>query len=268
MRAIPLILSALLLTGAGQTSASLATPEVTATPAPIQEVESASAQELPEEPMTEEVQTMPEVVDAPILYEYPLPQSEPVGDEWFADAVVLGDSRTEGLLLYSGLKVGLGLSKVGLNVSTALNRASYTINGKEVTLDRALRGGSWSKVYIMLGINEAAWMNKDKYYSCYCGIIDVVRQELPDAQIYIQTIPPVSAKRSAGSGPTNAQIAALNALIVKMCGEKEVYLVDVASVFTGPDGCLPAEYSSDGLHFKKAAMRNWIDYLECHTVQR
>lgn len=254
MRSLALLLAAgVLLSGVGQTAAGLAQ----AAPAP-----SAPAVE---DPST--LQTLPQVAEPPIRYGYPLPQTDPVGDEWFSDAVVMGDSRTEGLLLYSGLEVGLGLSKVGLNVSTALNRASFHINGQDVTLETALRGGAWTKVYIMLGINEAGWMNKDKFYSNYCGIVDVVRQELPDAQIYIQTIPPVSAKRSAGSGPSNDKIAAFNDLIVKMCAEKEVYLVDVAAAFTEPDGCLSSQNSSDGLHFKKAAMTAWIHYLESHTVQ-
>lgn len=238
---LPLVLSVALCVGVGsQTAVSLSQ-----TPSP----------------------TLPDVVDAPIRYELPVPESESVGREWFEDAVILGDSRTEGLLLYSDLKVGLGLSKVGLNVSTALNKASYTVNGKTLTLAQALEGGEWTKVYIMLGVNECAWMNKDKFYTNYCGIVDVVREKLPDAQIYIQTLPPVSAARSAGSGPNNSYVRTFNELITKLCIEKEVYRVDVAEVFTDESGNLPGKYSSDGLHFNKNALNLWIEYLETHTVQ-
>ena len=35
-----------------------------------------------------------------------VPESEEVEESWFEDAVFLGDSRTEGLQLYSGLHEG------------------------------------------------------------------------------------------------------------------------------------------------------------------
>ena len=46
----------------------------------------------------------------------PVPESEAVEDTYFEDAVFLGDSRTEGFRLYSGLKTGTYLCGVGATV--------------------------------------------------------------------------------------------------------------------------------------------------------
>ena len=46
-----------------------------------------------------------------------VPESAPVDDSYFADAVFVGDSRTEGLRMYSGLTGAKFFSEVGLTVT-------------------------------------------------------------------------------------------------------------------------------------------------------
>ena len=49
-------------------------------------------------------------------------------DTWFSDAAFVGDSRTEGLILYTGLETEVFAEK-GLNVRTALSSALFTLDG-------------------------------------------------------------------------------------------------------------------------------------------
>lgn len=49
-------------------------------------------------------------------YSAPVPQGEAVDNDWFADAAFLGDSLTDGLLLYSDIKGPARLSYKGLTV--------------------------------------------------------------------------------------------------------------------------------------------------------
>ena len=65
---------------------------------------------------------------------------------------------------------------------------------------------------------------------------------------------------------TNAEIDECNAALLKMTEEAQVYYVDVASVIKDETGGLPADYTTDGLHFKGEYYNKWIDYLKEHTV--
>ena len=82
--------------------------------------EEPAAPDLPEAP----AQTPPEAgadkAERHTMPEEPVEESEPlsVADTYFDDAVFLGDSRTEGFKLYSGLKTGTYLHATGATVES------------------------------------------------------------------------------------------------------------------------------------------------------
>lgn len=89
---------------AGQTGSVSALPTDAAGETPSQP---SDAPELSETPEISKVPEPTPVPDTP-PYEFgqPVAESGPVDEDYFDDAVFLGDSRTEGLQLYSGLKSG------------------------------------------------------------------------------------------------------------------------------------------------------------------
>lgn len=195
-----------------------------------------------------------------------LPASDPVEDSWFADAAFVGDSRTEGLLLYSGLKAGGGFAYRGLTVQSARTDRVIAVNGQRYTAVEALARGSYSKVYLMLGVNELGWYNDTRYENHYAQLIDLVREAQPNARIYLQTLIPVTAEKSASSYVNNPQILVYNEIIARLAREKGAYLVDVWSAFAGEDGALDAEGSVDGVHLTRPYYVKWLDYLRTHTA--
>ena len=122
----------------------------------------------------------------------PVPQSEAVGDEYFKDAVFIGNSRTQGLRLYSGLKDATWLCGVGLNVETVYTDR-FSVNGKELSAVDALAELAPGKLYIMLGLNELGWKSTDLFAEKYGGIIDAALAANPDCVVYVQSILPASA---------------------------------------------------------------------------
>lgn len=68
-----------------------------------------------------------------------VPEGEPVGDEYFDDAVFVGDSRTEGLRMYSGLTNARFFSGVGLSVDRVFSDQIVNLNGQYLTVADALR---------------------------------------------------------------------------------------------------------------------------------
>ena len=129
-----------------------------------------------------------------------------------------------------------------------------------------LERGAYGKVYVMLGVNELGWYNDQRYYDNYADLIDLIREVQPEAQIYLQTLIPVTSKKSAGSYINNPQILVYNDIIAQLAEEKQVFLVDVWSAFAEADGALDEAGSVDGVHLTRSYYQRWLDYLKAHTV--
>lgn len=221
----------------------------------------------------------PEVVPAPTLppeeydpsYDFgaPVPRSGAVDDDWFSNAAFLGDSLTEGLLLYSGLN-GTGsacLAYRGLTVKTASTMQVLAGEDGKRTVMEALASRSYDRVYLLYGVNELGWANDELYFSLYATLIDQVRALQPDAELYLQTLLPVTAEKELEDPyRSNEHIRALNRGLQALAAEKQVYLLDVHSAFAGADGALDEEGSTDGVHLTRSYYHIWLDYLTCHRA--
>ena len=200
-------------------------------------------------------------------YAAPVPEGEAVEDDWFADAAFLGDSLTDGLLLYSGIKGADNLSYKGMTVQTVRTDKVIRQDGAKYTPLEALGRKTYGKVYILLGVNELGWYNDQRFYDCYAQLVDLVREAQPDAQIYLQTLLPVTAEKSERhEWLKNEKIAVYNDLISQLAREKEVYLVDAHAALADETGALPAEESVDGVHLTRSGYQIWAGYLRRHTV--
>ena len=194
-------------------------------------------------------------------------ESGPVEDGYFTDIVFLGDSRTEGFHLYSGLQEGEYLYAVGATVESVFTKPTQeTAAGKVPMLD-ALAELECGKVYIMLGANELGWPRSEAFHDQYGKVIDRIREDHPDAEVVIQSILPVSAvQESKGSYVNNGRIQTYNAILEELALEKECPYLNVSEAVTGEDGCLRPELTTDGIHLNTAGCKEWLNYLKTHAV--
>lgn len=200
----------------------------------------------------------------------PAPESEAVEDTYFQDTVFLGDSRTEGFYLYSGLKAGTYLYSVGATVESVFTKKVWPAEGRKgkVPLLDALAELECGKVYLMLGVNELGWSKEETFHDQYAKVVDRIREDHPEAEIVLQTILPVSAAQDAkGSYVNNQRIGVYNEVIWDLAKEKDCVLVDVAEALRGEDGCLPGELTFEGIHLNTAGCKVWLEYLRTHGVE-
>ncbi len=227
------------------------------------ETEETKAEEMTVEEMTAEAEAEAGAYD----FSRPVPLSEPVDDSYFDDAVFIGDSRTEGLITNTGLSNTTAYTYKGLMVDTVFTKPVIRRGENRVSVMDALKTTSFSKIYIMFGINENGWPYNDVFIHKYEEIIDAVREINPDAVIYVQEIMPVTNQVSAThSYIRNGKIAEFNRLLRQMAQEKQVYFIDTASAVAASDGSLPADAAFDGIHLKKDYCKKWLDYLKSHTA--
>lgn len=185
-------------------------------------------------------------------------------------SVFIGDSRTEGLKLYTALpQSGARIySSIGMMVSNALTDNIVTHEGEKMTLPAALAADpDFDSVYIMLGINELGWVYTQSYVDGYAKLVDSVRAANPEAKIYIQSLLPVTREKS-NVDPVfhNARIEEFNKALSQLAADKGVLYLNVAEVFSSDGGALPAEASGDGIHLSKAYCNMWLEYILNHRA--
>lgn len=198
----------------------------------------------------------------------PVAESAPVEDTYFTDAVFLGDSRTDGLRLYGGLKEGEFLCLTGATVESVFSKKAWKLeDGTEVPLLDALALEECSKIYLMLGVNELGWAGTDIFRDQSLKLMARLQEDHPEAEIFIQSILPVSAAQEAKkSYVNNERIAAYNQVWREIAEELDVPYLEVGEVLTGEDGCLPKELTYDGVHLNPKGCKVWLEYLRTHTL--
>jgi len=198
-----------------------------------------------------------------------MPEGEAVEEEWFADAAFVGDSRTDGLKLYSGIKGASFYSYKGLSVFNILSSECITLEEEKVTAIEALSREQYKKVYIMLGINEIGYPSVDSFRNGYSELVAAVKECQPEADIYLQLQPPVNeelAKKSGlSSSITNERVKLFNDAITAVSEEHETALVNVWESLANEEGSMPAELTSDGVHMRSQGYKTWYAYLRSHT---
>ena len=217
-------------------------------------------------PVPAETEKVPPETDDPPEPFAPVPEGGPVEDTYFEDAAFLGDSRTEGFHLYSGLKAGAYYYSVGATVESVFSKKVETPAGKMPLLD-AMAEEDFGKIYVMLGVNELGWSKTETFHDQYAKVIDRLRSDHPDAEIILQSILPVSAKQEKKKTyVNNGRIAAYNEVIFQLAEEKDCAFVDAAEAVTDENGCLRAAWNSDGVHLNVKGCRAWLEYLRTHPV--
>lgn len=201
----------------------------------------------------------------------PVPESDPAADSYFDDAVFIGDSRTEGLFLNTGLyhTGAVSYAYKGMMVDMVFTKPCIKRDGQKLSVAEALQSTEFAKVYIMLGLNETGWVYSQVFQEKYGELIDSIREINPKAVIYIQGIMPVSEEVSATHDYiTNSRIDAFNGLLRELAEEKQVYYMDTGSAVASEDGSLPEGAAADGVHLNKDYCEKWFDYLKTHTAAR
>lgn len=193
--------------------------------------------------------------------------SQAVDDSYFDDALFIGDSRTEGFMMYSSLTNINAYCSKGLSITKIYEDEIVTLeDGRTVTVMDALREQSYAKIYIMFGVNELGWPYDDLFEEQYAKVVYDIKQLQPDALIYVENIIPISAERSATDDIyNNTNVYRFNAIIEKVCRDQNVIYLDVASALADENGALPADASTDGIHCNGVYCDKWLDYLKQNT---
>lgn len=184
--------------------------------------------------------------------------------EFDSTVAFIGDSRTQGLIMYNGLKEVQDYSYIGLMVDTAITKEFVqTQDGKKITLLQDMKNKNIKSVYIMLGLNELGWSYPQVFKIKYKELINEIKKIQPNCKIYIQSIIPVTKSKSDNDEIfNNKNVEKFNKLVKEVAKEENVTYLDVKSTLVDSQGYLPEEASMDGVHLDIDYCEKWLNYLK------
>ncbi len=189
----------------------------------------------------------------------------PAPDGYFDDALFIGDSRTVGIQLYGTIPEATYFCSVGMSAYGVPFEKVHIDGLGTVTLRTLLQSKSFGKVYIMLGINDDL-TRPASIVNSYSALLDLIKENCPDAIIYVEAVIHVGAHPSAASTVNNENINGLNELLFEFCDGESVFYLDVNPVFDDEEGKLNDEYSGDGIHFRVDYYIQWADWIRNNAI--
>ena len=197
-----------------------------------------------------------------------------VGDDYFDDALFVGDSRTDDYYNFAGPKNAdcyAATSKSVYNIwkGEVKIRGPQFKDNPSMSLEALLKSKTYGKIYIMLGINEIGY-NIDRTAREFAKTVDLLRALQPDALIFIEGNLHVTKTMSDNPNmvESNALVNQLNAKLAALADGKTVFFVDLYTAFDNEQGAMPEAYTSDGMHPRAKYYPLWTQYLKTKGIVR
>ena len=170
--------------------------------------------------------------------------------DYQADIVFFGDSITRG----SDFRKTFPEKKI-----VNLGYSGDTLSGmvERVSMIKAMNP---EQVFILGGINGLTNQNVERCATTYARLLDKVIEALPKAQIYVQSILPLSPEK-AKVICTNETIKLFNQRIQALAAERGLPFIDLHALYV-KDGVMNPELTVDGIHLRPHAYERWAEVLQ------
>lgn len=175
--------------------------------------------------------------------------------------VLVGDSIMEGVKYYKALPGGKFVVKIGMGTYTFCNSNYFKHNGHSVTgLDKVIAMKP-DRIFIMLGMNEAAYKGNKAILEYYDEAISAIKDELPKAEIIVLPVSPTKAD-SGKSIPKKKRIDSFNKELKKTAKNQELEYFDYTEIFEDKNGYLLNKYDGgDGCHWTPSGTKAFVKEL-------
>ena len=212
-------------------------------------------------------------------------QKAPGAYDAYQNALLIGDSLTTGIRSAAGItgadffcENGLALRKVisGGGVADGTYTITYEPDPENpegepvekkipntITLKEQLQKKQYSRIFIILGINDVGYQSPKTFSQNYQTLLDQIRAAQPNAMIIAEEILPVTAARSSTDRYfNNPSVDQHNAVIEEVARNNSILCVDGSWAVEDPaTGALAAANSFDGLHMYGTVYKKWAQYV-------
>ncbi|MDR1961004.1 MAG: GDSL-type esterase/lipase family protein [Gracilibacteraceae bacterium] len=167
----------------------------------------------------------------------------------FARDCFMGDSITGGLSYYGFLREEQVISRLGFTLKKAAEELEW------------VRDNQPENIYLLFGANDLGpGVANESFLADYRAMIVALREAAPQAKIYAQSVMPVTPEEALARPHLSAgRMDELNRELYQLTLEEKINYVNIRKVLQiHADEYL---YEPDGVHFRSAFDRYWLDYL-------
>lgn len=202
-----------------------------------------------------------------------VPQTMPVDDVYFKDALFIGDSILKGFKLWATPYPSNVIADQNVGLDQIFNGKDvyYVSSTQKTTLWSAIEQKlpKPAKIYVMLGTNGIPGYDNERHIVFYKDLVEKLKKKYPDAIIYLESVTPITKEVSTKRSPnfTTKKINGFNELILQLAKDQGVYYLEVEDALMDENGYLKADYDAgDGTHMPKEGHLALFNYLKNHTV--
>lgn len=172
-----------------------------------------------------------------------------------ADVVFFGDSITRGGVwseAFQGVNiVNLGIS--GDSIRDMTSRVDMIASVKP------------EKVFILGGINSLTDHNSTEIFKQYKNMLEKIHEAVPNAEIYVQSILPISVEKEKECAD-NTVIDAFNTELEQLAADAGATYVNIHDLYE-LDGSMNPDLTKDGVHLKPEAYDLWYKAIEGYVYE-
>ncbi len=182
------------------------------------------------------------------------------------DALFIGDSRTVGIKEYAGINDADFFCTVGLSIYN-IHKNPVDVSGVgKVSFTQLISNKKYGKIYITLGINDLGY-DTEKTMTKYREFIDLIKNNQPNAYIFIQSNLHVTQKRSdSDEVVNNAAINRFNAALSEFADGKTIFYFDSTGLYDDANGNLSTDKTGDDAHLYAKYYSEWGHWMITQTA--
>ena len=205
----------------------------------------------------------------PVLLPPDAPMHEPTGDEYFDDAVFIGDSMMEYMEMYELLPTASYVWQIGMS-PMSVGRKQFRVAGSNEKITTYEQAALYhpTKIYVWLGANGLDNKASEPVIEDYEKMADELIDHFPNALIYVISPPPMSRERmSKEKYVVPGRYRKFEGLLRELAARRNFYYIDMYHMIADADGYMLLQYSmGDGFHLNRTALSMLADYIRTHTV--
>lgn len=196
-----------------------------------------------------------------------LNRTQEVDEDYFDNTIFIGDSRTVAMQVLGLIDAEDTFAVDGINHVDYMSNVFYDeVTGINGTIFEIVEKRRPDKIYVALGVNGVAFMQKAVFLEKYIEMIERLMEAAPNSKIIIESILPVNEETYSRGNPNmnNVNIDDMNRELLNLVNIKEIYYLDISNVLKDENNRLADKYDcGDGIHFTNAGYEA-VYYEMCH----
>lgn len=122
-----------------------------------------------------------------------------------------------------------------------------------------LKAANPQKIFIMAGTNDLVHIDVDEYRERYANLLQAVKDAVPDAEIYIQSVLPSNHELKDYS--PNEKVQEANEMAKALAAEFGCSYINLYDLYVDEKNELPKELTKDGVHLYEEAYDRWAETI-------